>query len=56
MVPTAATVTWSDTEVPGATVPVELEVVVVVVGATTWKHSSVAVVDDDARKLVVSGV
>ncbi len=56
MVPIAATVTWSLTEVPGATVPVELAVVVVVVGATTWKHSRVAVVDDDARKLLLFGV
>ncbi len=53
---TAATVTWSVTESPGATVPVVLEVVVVVVGATTWKHSIVAMVDDDARKLLEFGV
>ncbi len=39
--PTAATVTVSDTEVPGDTVPRELDVVDVVVGATTWKHSLV---------------
>ncbi len=54
---TAATVTLSVTEpVPGDTTPVELEVVVVVVGATTWKHSFVVVVDWDPRKLLVSGV
>ncbi len=56
VVPEAVTVTVSNTEVPGATVPRELEVVVVVVGATTWKHSLVWVVDEDARKLDVSGV
>ena len=56
MVPIAATVTWSVTAVPGATVPCELDEVVVVVGATTWKHSIVAVVELDAKKLVVSGV
>ncbi len=56
VVPIADTVTWSVTDVPGATVPVWLEVVVVVVGATTWKHSKSAMVELDARKLVVSGV
>ncbi len=56
VVPTAATVTVSDTEVPGDTVPRELEVVAVVVDATTWKHSLTVVVDEDARKFEVSGV
>ncbi len=49
--------TLSVTEpVPGDTTPVELEVVVVVVGATTWKHSFVVVVDCEPVKSVVSGV
>ena len=52
----SVTVTWSETAVPGATVPCVFEEVVGVVGATTWKHSRVAVVDEEARKLVVSGV
>ncbi len=41
---TPMTVTESVTEVPGLTVPVEPEVVTVVVGACTWKHSFVVVV------------
>ncbi len=48
--------TVSNTEVPGATVPRELEVVAVVVEATTWKHSLTLVVDEEARKFDVSGV
>ncbi len=55
--PEAATVTLSCTDVPGDTVPRELEVVVVVVGATTWKHSWVgSPVELDERKLEVLGV
>jgi hypothetical protein len=50
----------SVTEVPGATVPVELEVVVVVVptpdDVVTWKHSLVVVVDDEPVNPLVSGV
>ncbi len=55
---TVATVAMSVTEpVPGETVPVALDVVVVVVGATTWKHSLVRSVLEDARKpLVAVGV
>ncbi len=54
---TAATVTLSVSDVPGTMFSaVVLDVVVVVVGATTWKHSLVVVVDCEPVKSVVSGV
>ena len=51
---TAATTTLSVTVVPGATVPCWLDVVVIVVEATTWKHSLATVVVDDPLKLPVA--
>ena len=56
VVPMAATVAVSNAEVPDDIAPVWLEKVIVVVGATTWKHSIVVVVEDEAVKSVVSGV
>jgi len=56
LVPGALTVAVSKAEVPAETDPVWLDEVVVTVGATTWKHSWAAVVELEARKLLVSGV
>ena len=52
----ASTIAVSLTAVAGSTDCVSLDVVVTVVLATTWKHSSSAVVELEARKLLVSGV